>query len=482
MTAIHPTIHRLGAFLALALVMSWPWHPALAGDTQRIQPSATNPFYWQYKGRPILLLGATDYHNIFQRADLVEHLDLLQSVGGNYVRNTMSSREIKPGHNDLWPYRTVERTEDPLINIYDLEQWNDEYWRRFHRMLEETAARGLIVEIEIWERHDCYRTRDQAGWLRHPFNPDNNVNYTAEQSGLPAGEWTTDPGHPFFATVPRLRNNTVVLPYQRAFIDKVLSYTLNYDHLLYNINNETKEHHFFGEYWADYILDRATASGKQIELTDMQDAHDVTDRSVTRVMDSDRYTFVDISQNNFQKQETHWERIAHIRRHLSNRPRPITNIKVYGADQAPRPLEFWGGTRDGLERFWRNIFGGCSSARFHRPDWGLGLSPIAQSHVKSMRMLTDAMQVFTCAPRNDLLSNRAPNEAYCLAEPGRQYAIYFPDGGAVTLDLSAAQGPLQVRWLEIESSALQAPETWEGGATLELKAPGSGHWAVLIMK
>ena len=69
------------------------------------------------------------------------------------------------------------------------------------------------------------------------------------------------------------------------------------------------------------------------------------------------YTFVDISQNNFQKQEPHWDRIEHIRRHLRSRPRPITNVKIYGSDNAPGRVEFWGNTRDGVERFWRNVFG-----------------------------------------------------------------------------------------------------------------------------
>jgi hypothetical protein len=65
-------------------------------------------------------------------------------------------------------------------------------------MLAETAKRDIIVEVEIWGRHDCYRTRDQAGWLRHPFNPDNNINFAEEESGMPAIEWPDDsntPGH-----------------------------------------------------------------------------------------------------------------------------------------------------------------------------------------------------------------------------------------------------------------------------------------------
>ena len=96
-------------------------------------------------------------------------------------------------------------------------------------------------------------------------------------------------------------------------------------------------------------------------------------------------------------------------------------------------------------------------------------------------MLTRAMAVFTCEPHNDLLDDRSDNEAYCLAQPGKQYGVYFPDGGAVKLDVSAASGPLQVRWLDITSSAWQEPQAAAGAAMLELKTPAQGQWAVLIL-
>ena len=49
------------------------------------------------------------------------------------------------------------------------------------------------------------------------------------------------------------------------------------------------------------------------------------------------------------------------------------------------------------------------------------------------------------------------------------------------LDVSAAQGTLQVRWLDIVHSAWQAPQQMPGGGTLELKAPGQSHWVVLVL-
>lgn len=155
-------------------------------------------------------------------------------AGVNYVRITMASREIFPDHRDLWPYRVVRETEDPLIPVYDLDRWNVEYWERFDRMLRETAVRGMIVEIEIWER-------------------------------------------------------------------------------------------------------------------------------------------------------------------------------------------------------------------------------------------------------NDLLSDRLPNEAYCLAETGSQYAVYFPDGGSVDLNVSEARGPLTIRWLDLERSLWAEPISANAEGSIRLEPPGRGHWAALIL-
>ena len=62
-------------------------------EADRIQPYPPKPFYWQYKGAPVLLLGGSVEDDLFQIAAIAAHLDLLQAVGGNYIRCTMSSRD-----------------------------------------------------------------------------------------------------------------------------------------------------------------------------------------------------------------------------------------------------------------------------------------------------------------------------------------------------------------------------------------------------
>jgi len=59
-------------------------------NADRIKPYKDNPRCWQYKGEPVLLLGASKTDHIFLLEDLEEHLDEIVRVGGNYVRNTMS--------------------------------------------------------------------------------------------------------------------------------------------------------------------------------------------------------------------------------------------------------------------------------------------------------------------------------------------------------------------------------------------------------
>ena len=85
--------------LSIASLAAWnprltpPASEALPHEADRIQPCPPNPFYWQYKGVPVLLLGGSVEDDLFQINAIAAHLDLLQAVGGNYFRCTMSSRD-----------------------------------------------------------------------------------------------------------------------------------------------------------------------------------------------------------------------------------------------------------------------------------------------------------------------------------------------------------------------------------------------------
>ena len=315
-------------------------------------------------------------------------------------------------------------------DLYDLNQWNEEFWTRFRNLIRWTHEMDIIVQIEVWATFSYYR----EPWDTNPFNPKNNSNYTAEETGLP----TVVKSHPvatennFFWSVPKERNQEIVLKYQ----EKSMWINFSLRHFSMGI---------YSTAWTmrlklrpngvntgqNIFRSRQQSAGRVVETTEMWNPWELYHHKHRLTSDHPEiYSFCDVSQNNTQKRQTHWDNAQKYRAELSP-IRPINNVKIYGADTGK-----YGKTQDGLARFWRNIFGGFASARFHRPPNGLGLSKTAQASLKSMRMIIGEMDIFTCEPHNDLLSNREENEAYTFANPEKEYAVYFPKGGSVDIDLS----------------------------------------------
>lgn len=437
-------------------------------NSNRIQPWSANPRYWQFKGQPVLLLGGSKDDNLFQIPDLQEHLDAIRAAGGNYIRNTMSDRKDKGF--EVYPFKQLPDGK------YDLDQWNEEYWRRFENMLQWTAERDIIAQIEVWDRFD-YSTQN---WETHPCNPKNNVNYTYEQSGF-AEHYPDHPGQnkqPFFFTTPLQRSNTVVLKYQQRFVERMLSSSLKHDHVLYCMDNETSAQEAWGAYWAGFIRERARSAGRQVCITEMWDAWDLKAGEHRRTFDHpERYDFCDVSQNNQKKGQEHWDNFQWVRARVAARPRPLNTVKTYGADGGR-----YGNDRDGLERFWRHVIGGAASARFHRPDSGLGLSGPAVAALKAARKLESLIQLWEVEPANHLLSARADNAAYLAARPGRAYALYFTRGGSAGLDLGDAPGTYDARWIDISTGEWGKQEALQGGSVLTITAPSQGHWVAALVK
>jgi len=450
-------------FSFLSLTALW-----LQGSDQ-IQPWTVNPSYWQYKGQPLLLVGGSDDDNLFQwpAEQLRQQLDLIASAGGNYVRNTMSDRQDKGF--EQYPYSKLAGGK------YDLGQWNPQYWDRFERFLKWTEERDIIVQIEVWDRFDYSR----ENWIGHPYNPVNNVNYTETESGL-AEEYPLHPGRnvqPFFFTTPEQKNNQTLLQHQRAFVDKLLSFSLKFPNILYCIDNETSGDEEWGRYWAMYIKERARQEGVKVFVTEMWDDWDIKSGEHRRTLDHpELYDFVDVSQNNHNKGEEHWKNAMWMREYVSRKPRPINTVKTYGADGN----KFGHTDRDGIERLLRHLLAGFSSARFHRPPSGLGINPKARAVIKAVRKLESLFPLWNVSPRMDLLGDRDENEAYLAAAPGEAYLLYFTDGGSVNLDLNSGQ--YRLHWINGATGETAAVEDITPSTGLSVTAPSLGTWLAAILK
>jgi hypothetical protein len=412
-----------------------------------IQPFTHNPFYWQHNGLPIVLLGGSVEDNLFQITDAEAHLDLLHSLGGNYVRCTMSSRD--DGNLAAFKY-------DLANGLFDLSKLNDAYWTKFEHFVAHAQQLGVIVQIELWDRWDT----TGLAWEQNSFNPALNCNYTSETSGLPVtvGVAPFREANPFFYTFPELDDNKTVLPYQHAFVDKLLSITLTYSNILYCIDNETQAKPQWAKYWAKRLHSTAQTQGVPIQVTEMWEPHDLSHPWHRHTLDArECFTFFDASQNTHIVGEAHAQTLGKLRQEVGTQgePMPINVVKIYGANTFE-----YGRTRDAIESFWRHIFSGLAATRFHRPPAGLGLNEISQRHIWAAREFVLRFNVFQSAPRTEWLRNRSANEAFCLANEGVEYALFFLDSGDVLLPSNSSyELELIITWLDIDARAWSQPRS-----------------------
>ncbi len=85
------------------------------------------------------------------------------------------------------------------------------------------------------------------------------------------------------------------------------------------------------------------------------------------------------------------------------------------------------------------------------------------------------MNLVDMVPHNELASTK-----YCLADPGQEYLVYLPSGGAVTVDLSAAKGSLLVEWFNPTTGARRKGKKITGGAKRKFTAPFRGDAVLYI--
>jgi len=448
-------------------------------NADRIRPWTEDARYWQYRGAPVLLVGGSREDNLFQIPDLQEQLDLLASVGGNQIRNTMSDRD----EGDAYPYAPV------ADGRYDLDQWNEEYWRRFGEMLRLTHERDIFVQIEVWDRFDLSDTRGMGNWQRHPYRPANNVNYTEEQSGL-GDAYPDHPSadkHPFYHTVPGMEQYRpqydVIRAYQERFVARMLEHSVPYGNVLYCMNNETSTDPRWGQYWMAFIKQHAAAAGLEVCVTDMFDDGWKPEQSGKIRLELDHpelYDFIDISQVNSRNfGEDHWRRLRWVVEQAAAHPRPVTHTKIYSAGET----SFGSGTpQDGIERFWRNLLGGSASSRFHRPNSGIGINEVAQACIGSVRKVEELVRFWEIEAHMELLGERAENEAYLAANPGTAYVLFLCKGGAVTLDLTGLAGAFAGRWIDVSTGEWGAQFELTGGAPCPITAPSEGTWVAVVTR
>jgi len=83
-----------------------------------------------------------------------------------------------------------------------------------------------------------------------------------------------------------------------------------------------------------------------------------------------------------------------------------------------------------------------------------------------VRRYAERMDLLAVAPRGDLSSSK-----FCLAAPGREYLIYAPYGGPITVDLSDVLGEVFVEWFNPRTGVVEIGSRVAGGSSRKFSPP-----------
>jgi hypothetical protein len=205
-------------------------------ETKQIPPSPIcihprSPKYFLFRGKPLVLISATEHYGSvvnrpfdFERY-LADAADKKQTLTRTFLlfREQQSSRNpsspIKPESPDYiapWPRTGPGKALDGEP-IYDLDQWNGEYFERLHKFLRRASELGIVVELTLLSN-----TYGDAVWALNPLRAANNKQRVG------------DVPHLDYMTL----KNKALFERQLAYVEKIVRETSAYDNIYYEICNE----------------------------------------------------------------------------------------------------------------------------------------------------------------------------------------------------------------------------------------------------
>lgn len=149
---------------------------------------APNPHYYEWKGKPLVLLTSGEHYGALLNGDFdyKKYLAALAKDGLNLTRIFTGVYREVPGDFGI-TRNTLAPRDEAFIAPYaraggkfDLTQWNPAYWTRLHALLDEAQRLGIVVEVTVF----CVYYQDRM-WELSPWHPRNNRNATPD---VPRGE------------------------------------------------------------------------------------------------------------------------------------------------------------------------------------------------------------------------------------------------------------------------------------------------------
>jgi hypothetical protein len=157
---------------------------AASAQAQPVRVHSANPHYFEFRGKPILLVTSAEHYGAVVNGDFdyVAYLDKLKAYGLNYTRIYPGflfepmGKFIKGNSLGVRPTSLVlpwARSDKPGYslggNLFDLDRWNPAFFRRLKDFIAKAGERGIVVEICF------YNAQYGDTWPMSPLYFENNV-------------------------------------------------------------------------------------------------------------------------------------------------------------------------------------------------------------------------------------------------------------------------------------------------------------------
>lgn len=341
------------------------------------------------------------------------------SIASHYLNRETEGRGLGWETPDLWPFDAAE-------------------YRKMETVLDDLAERRIMVfPFAGFFGRDSDFPRERAEQERY-------IRYTLARLA-PYWNLTFNVGGP----EPLLRGRTYLERDEVIQLGDLISDLDPFDHLL-TVHNRTGDDEFRGVEWVDF----GTLQGPKTE--DLEKLSE-------GLLESHH------PRKPLYAQETLWSGNMFHMRSLGGRDYTDEELRknTYVINMSATALNFADNSGDPDT--------GDSSSGF---SGTLDVSDASQARHDIIKRVWDFFETiphYSMSPRQDLVS-----AGYALADPGRRYLVYLPEGGKV--DVRVTGGPYNVEWINArETSDRRRVAPTRSGRGLSAPA-GGGDWLVYLTR
>ncbi|NLF40355.1 glycoside hydrolase family 5 protein [bacterium] len=416
-----------------------------------------NPHYFMFRGEPAVLITSGEHYGaVLNRAfDFIPYLDALAHSGFNLTRVFSGVYRELPGSHGIMDNTLAPATGDFLCpwasrthggaEMFDLSKWDPAYFSRLKDFVRAAGERGIVVEVVLF----CFWYNDEL-WQASPMHPRNNGGATED---VPRNKV-------YSLDTPRL------LKVQEAVTRAIVKELGGFDNVYFEISNENYSNHDGTAYldWSNHIADVITDAERSLP-----DRHLIAFNAQNRFMRvKDLHPAVSIINFHYAEPAA-----VHLNYHL-DRVVADDETGFKGQTCAPYRREAWefmlcgGGAVSHLDySFTAEHPDGTHVVRNETPGYG---GPEWRAQLAVLKRFIESFEFVKLAPHPEVAEagKRDGMTTWCLAEHGKQYALYCWGGGMrSTLHLGLAPGAYTLEMINPSTGSVMRREEFDHACGLK---------------